>query len=508
VGEHRFEFSGRNLIVKLARISQALQRVLSWWIRFPVIALLLFAIFVDGAGYWYRIVNHYPLTGSVPGLPPNFSGWQIYVHKGLDLTGGSRLVLQMNDMPPGQNASQVQQTTINVINTRINKFGVSESTVQASGNNQIIVELPSVSAAQAQTAIGETARLVTTKWVPDSSVTGGPWPGYRPEITPLKSEMLNTANASLSPSGTGWVVNVTLNSEGTTIFGNLSTAAYNACSTSDCAQRHITEWLDLTQNDINNWNTQWPQLYKTRDQGGKLLTDPTMQQPITGGQFYIEGGSSAPFSADSARNLATLLSSGALPVTLSVLQSSNVDASLGAASIKSSLLAGLLGLSIVILFMIILYRLPGLLASVALIFYAGAVLMLFKVFAITVTLAGLAGFILSVGMAVDANVLIFERFKEEMRAGRTIAASVDAAVRRAWPAVRDSNTATLITSAVLYFMTSAGSPVKGFAITLMLGVLMSLISSIIVTHNLLAIVLNFGWARRSHLLLGVARGRS
>jgi protein-export membrane protein SecD len=155
--------------------------------------------------------------------------------------------------------------------------------------------------------------------------------------------------------------------------------------------------------------------------------------------------------------------------------------------------------------MVALYRLPGLLASVALLFYAGTVLMVFKVTAITLSLAGLAGFVLSVGMAVDANVLIFERFKEEMRAGRTIGAAVEAAVRRAWPAVRDSNTSTLITSAVLYFMGSG--TVKGFAITLMIGVLVSLISSIIVTHNLLAIVLNFGWTRRGPLI-GVARGRS
>jgi protein-export membrane protein SecD len=129
----------------------------------------------------------------------------------------------------------------------------------------------------------------------------------------------------------------------------------------------------------------------------------------------------------------------------------------------------------------------------------------FKAFAFTLTLAGTAGFILSVGMAVDANVLIFERFKEEMRAGRTIGAAVDAAVRRAWPAIRDSNTATLITSIILAFATTGS--VHGFAITLAIGVAISLISSIIVTHNLLAIVLNFGWSRTTGLL-GVARGRA
>jgi protein-export membrane protein SecD len=155
--------------------------------------------------------------------------------------------------------------------------------------------------------------------------------------------------------------------------------------------------------------------------------------------------------------------------------------------------------------MIAFYRVPGFLASLALVFYAGLLLALFKVIPVTLTLAGMAGAILSVGMAVDANVLIFERFKEEMRAGRTIAAAVDAAVRRAWPAIRDSNWSTGITSAILAFLGTG--PVRGFAVTLLLGVVVSMISSIIVTHNLLAIVLNFGALKRPGLM-GVVRGRT
>ncbi|HEY1456837.1 MAG TPA: MMPL family transporter, partial [Candidatus Dormibacteraeota bacterium] len=178
----------------------------------------------------------------------------------------------------------------------------------------------------------------------------------------------------------------------------------------------------------------------------------------------------------------------------------------GAQSVKLSLAAGLLGLSIVVLFMIVYYRIPGLLASLALLFYAGAVLAVFKVVPVTLTLAGITGFILSVGMAVDANVLIFERFKEEVRAGRTIGAAVDAAVRRAWPAIRDSNTSTFITCVILGFI--GPSQVKGFAVTLGIGVVASLISSIIVTHNLLAIVLTGGGLLRRPVLLGVDRARS
>jgi preprotein translocase subunit SecD len=173
--------------------------------------------------------------------------------------------------------------------------------------------------------------------------------------------------------------------------------------------------------------------------------------------------------------------------------------------VKLSLAAGLLGLAIVVIFMVIYYRVPGLLASLALLFYAGAVLAVFKVVPVTLTLAGITGFILSVGMAVDANVLIFERFKEEVRAGRTIVAAVDAAVRRAWPAIRDSNTSTFITCVILGFV--GPSQVKGFAITLGIGVVFSLISAIVVTHNLLAIVLTAGGMRKP-LLLGVDRVRN
>ncbi len=480
-----------------------MQLVLGWPVRIIVLSLLLFSLFVDGAGYVYRVVNHYPLSGPAPDLPPNFGGWQLYVHKGLDLAGGTDLQLQMSNFPPGQDRAAVQQRTIDVIQRRVNALGVSEPSVQARGNNhdRIDVQLAGVRSEQAQQVIGKTAQLVTTKWVKDPSATGGPYPGYKPQITNLRSDMLTTANASLDQNGTSWVVNFTYNSTGANIFGQLTTDAYNACPQSDCPERHITEWLDLTQADIDNWNQRASDVLKPYDQGGNLLTDPTIQTPITGGQGFIQGS----FSQQSAKDLATLLNSGALPVRLAVIQSTDVGASLGADSVKRSLAAGLLGLLIVIVFMIAFYRLPGALASVALICYAGAALAIFKVVPVTLTLAGMAGFILSVGMAVDANVLIFERFKEEMRAGRTIGAAVDAAVRRAWPAIRDSNISTLITSSILII--AGPLPVKGFAVTLAIGVAISMISSIVITHNLLAVVLNFGWARTTSVM-GVARGRA
>ena len=320
-------------------------------VRAIVVVLLIFSLFVDGAGYVYRVANHYPLTGPVPGLPPNFGDWQLYIHKGLDLSGGSDLQLQMTNFPAGQDRAQVQQRTIDVIQKRVNALGVSEPVVQPGGgrdHDRIGVQLAGVPASQAQQVIGQTARLVITKWVKDSSITKGPYPGYKPQITPMTSDMLTSATASINQNGAGWVVNFQFNSAGANTFGQLTTEAYNACPQTDCPEKHITDWLDLTQDDINQWNDRAQDLFKPFDQGGRLLTDPVILNPITGGQGYIEGN----FSQQSAKNLATLLNSGALPVQLSVIQSTDVGASLGAESVTRSLAAALLGLIIVVIFMI------------------------------------------------------------------------------------------------------------------------------------------------------------
>jgi preprotein translocase subunit SecD len=481
-----------------------LDLVLSWPVRIIVIALLAFSLVVDGAGYIYRFVNHLPMTGSVPGLPPNVLGRELFIHKGLDLAGGTQLTLQMTNLPQGQDPAAVQQRTIDILQKRINALGATEPIIQGAEGNRIEIQLPGVSAERAAKAIGQRDQLVITTWAKDASITNGPFPGYKPQMTKMTADMLTSASATLDPNGgTGWVVNFTYNSTGASIFSGLSTAAYNACPTTpgQCPESHITNWLDLSPDDVTNWNAKANDLYRPFDSGGKLLSDPYIQQPITGGTGFIQGN----FSQQSAKDLATSLNSGALPVGLDIIQSTDVGASLGQDSVIRSLAALFLGLSIVIIFMVGFYRLPGLLASLALLFYAGVVLAVFKFWPVTLTLAGTAGFILSVGMAVDANVLIFERFKEEMRAGRTVAAAVDAAVRRAWPAIRDSNIATLITSGIL-FLAATGS-VQGFALTLAIGVAVSMMSSIIVTHNLLAIVLNFGWARTTGVL-GVARGRA
>jgi preprotein translocase subunit SecD len=498
------------------------QLVLSWPVRLLVVAILMFALFIDGAGYIYRIVNHYPLTGSVPGLPPNFGGWQIYIHQGLDLSGGTHIDYQLTNFPPGQSRSDVQQRTIAVILKRVNALGVSEPEVRGAGNNndRITVDLAGVTAEQAQKTIGAITKLVYTKWVPDAKVSGGLQPQYKPQLTGLTGDDITSASAGLDPNGIGWVVNISFNQAGSDLFGKLTTANVNACpgdpntvSTANCPERHLTIWLDLTQNDINHWEDATyantvngnydPNCLATKGPEAtcpKYLVDANTISPILGGQAFISGN----FNQQSATDLATGINAGSLPVDLQVLGVTQIGSTLGAQSVKLSLAAGLLGLSIVVIFMIVYYRIPGLLASIALLFYAAAVLAVFKWVPVTLTLAGITGFILSVGMAVDANVLIFERFKEEVRSGRTIPAAVDAAVRRAWPAIRDSNTSTFMTCVILGFV---GPPaVQGFAITLGVGVLASLVSSIVVTHNLLAIVLNSNAFRRPGLL-GVDRAR-
>ncbi|MBO0744792.1 MAG: protein translocase subunit SecD, partial [Candidatus Dormibacteraeota bacterium] len=372
------------------------------------------------------------------------------------------------------------------------------------GDDKIDVQLAGVNAAQAQAQIGTTARLVLTTWVPDKSITAQPFPGYKPQIvSDFKASDLQSATAALNSSGSGWDVNIQFNQAGGNVFNRVSQQAYSVGQSQGQSdpQAFVAFWLDLTQQQIDDWNTVGPTAYGQYGQvhGGQLLTNAFVQQPSST-QTQITGN----FTSQSAKNLASLLNDGALPVTLTPISATDVGAQLGQESVNQSLLAGALGLVIVVIFMLALYRLPGLLASLALCCYAGLLLMVFKLLGVTVTLGGLTGFVLTVGMAVDANVLIFERLKEELRGGRTMAAAVERSVSRAWPAIRDSNTSTLITALILYAFNTGD--VQGFALTLALGVLASLISSIIITHNLLAIVLNLGWAR-TNSILGVPHGR-
>src|SRR5438094_10519209 len=164
-----------------------------------IIVVLIFSIGIDGAGYVYRLANHYQLTGNAPGLPPNYFGWQLYIHKGLDLAGGTHIDYQLTGFPPGQSRSAVQQRTIDVINKRVNALGVSEPEIRGAGSNndRITVDLAGVSADQAQKTIGAVSKLVYTKWVKDDKVQGGPQPGYKPALTGLTGDDISSATATI-----------------------------------------------------------------------------------------------------------------------------------------------------------------------------------------------------------------------------------------------------------------------------------------------------------------------
>jgi len=271
------------------------------------------------------------------------------------------------------------------------------------------------------------------------------------------SDLVESSIAVSKDTLGNYQISFSLNTAGAKVFSDFTTA-------------HVNEYLAIVLD-------------------GKIISDPIIQNAITSGSGVINGSN---FTYDSANNLAISLRYGSLPVAMKVAQSQAVGATLGQDSIRKSEIAGVIGLLLIILFMGIYYRLPGVLADVALIIYALTNFAFFKLFPVTLTLPGIAGFVLSIGVAVDANILIFERLKEELRAGRTLRQAIDLAWQRAWPSIRDSNISTLITCFILFLFGSGfgASLVKGFAINLALGVVISLFTAIVVTRTFLHIVLD------------------
>ena len=229
------------------------------------------------------------------------------------------------------------------------------------------------------------------------------------------------------------------------------------------------------------------------------------QQAITGGSAFIQG---PDFTFDRVRTIAISLESGRLPVPIEVIQERSVDATLGKDSLNKSLIAGMVGLGLVLLFMVIYYRLAGLVAASSLVIYAILLLSIFKLWPITLTLSGVAAFILSIGMAVDANILISERMKEELRAGRTLGAAITEGFNRAWTAIRDSNVSTMITCAILFWFGNqlGASIVQGFALTLFIGVLVSMFTAITVSRTFLRVMATTALAKRANLFVPIEGG--
>lgn len=373
---------------------------------------------------------------------------------GLDLAGGSRLVLE------AETTKTVPQITDDVMNTlqysienRVNKLGVSETIVQRIGDKRLMIEIPGETDLQkAKRLVGQTAQLEFKKPGPEDANGNRTWID-----TDLTGRDLTKASRTTDQMG-HWVVSLEFNSEGSKKFAELT--------------------KELTGQEMAIFFN------------GDLQSAPRVNEPIYGGHAQISGGGDTGFQPEEAQEMVDYLNAGALPVPAKIVEENTVGATLGADSIAKSKFAGLVGLGFVMLFMIFIYRAPGVIADIALIIYSLIIFALFKAIPVTLTLAGIAGFILSIGMAVDANILIFERLKEELRAGRNLFTAINSGFDRAWTSIRDSNITTIIACLILYYFGT--SVVKGFALTLAMGVMVSMFSAITITKNLMHLIFGTG----------------
>ncbi len=410
-------------------------------------SLLLFAfVYPQGTnrGIDWLKRHHVPVSFHVPNVP---------FRLGLDLLGGTHLVYQA-DLSKSDNKSDAMQGVRDVIERRVNYFGVAEPLVQISGGDRLIVELAGIKdVGQAISLIGATPFLEFKEARPDAqAIVDAQQKGQRLNEDPFVSTGLNgrhlkRASVTFGQQTYQPQVSLELTDEGAKLF---------AAITKKNLGKIVAIYLD-----------------------GAAISTPVVQSEITDGRAVISG----KFTPNEAKLLATRLNSGALPVPITLVSQQTIGASLGAESLSKSLKAGVYGLILVALFMILFYRLPGVVSVVALGVYVLIVLAIYKLIPVTLTLAGIAGFILSLGMAVDANVLIFARMREELHAGKTLHASMHEGFSRAWLSVRDSHVTTLIGAFVLYAFTT--SIVKGFALTLGIGVLTSLFTATVVTRMFL-----------------------
>ena len=371
---------------------------------------------------------------------------------GLDLVGGSRIVLEAQTTDTIAKITPDMMSRLQfAIENRVNALGVAETVVQQAGEKRLLVEIPNISdPAKAKEFLGETAELEFKKPL-DGQYGATGWAS-----TGLTGKDVRKALISTNPGGQ-WVVSLEFNDKGTKKFGKLT-------------QELVGKPMAIFFN-------------------GELQSAPVIQEPILGGHAQISGGDSG-FAYEEAKKMVDLLNAGALPVPAKIIEESLVGPTLGADSIQKSKTAGFVGIGLVMIFMLLYYRLPGAIADVALIIYSILVFAVFKIVPVTLTLAGIAGFILSIGMAVDANILIFERTKEELKAGRTLFTAINAGFDRAFTSIFDSNMTTIITCVILYFLGT--SIIKGFALTLIIGVLISMFTAITVTKNFMHLLFGAG----------------
>ena len=395
--------------------------------------------------------------------------WRLVETKlGLDLEGGLRVEYQALPKDGKSPTAESMGVIKDIIERRVNTTGVSEPVVVVQGADRVVIELPGVSNVDSvRHLVGQTGQLdfvpLGTTQVSDGQEL------KREDYPPLFSGDQITSASVGQDQNNRLAVNFQLKNDGANSGGQLF-AKYTS--------EHVGEYFAITLDE-------------------KVISAPVIQGPIPNGQGQITGGGLGGFPANEANELVTVLKFGSLPFPIAELSSEQISATLGEQFLNQSLLAGFLGIALVITFMLIYYRLPGVVAAFALIYYTLVVLAIFRLVPVTLTLAGIAGFVLSVGMAVDANILIFERMKEELRVGKSLPAAVEAGFNRAWNSILDSNVSSLITATILYAFGS--SVIRGFALVLIIGVLTSMFSAIVVTRSIMRVVVRRDWARKAGL---------
>jgi len=395
---------------------------------------------------------------------------------GLDLRGGLQVLLEA-DLPEDADVdAESMETARTIMENRTNALGVSENVLQLAGERRIVGEFPGLeSTDQVLGVIQQTGLLEFV----DTGDIG------MPEGTILQTDFA-TGSESAAPPGEEGV-------EEPVVYHTIMTGKdlRQVAVGQDQLGQYIIQF-ELTQEGAQIFAEHTAAnvgRYLTIVLDKEVISSPVINSEIPDGQGIIQGN----FTSESANDLVKLLRYGSLPVPLKVVETRIIGPTLGEDSLQSSLMAGLIGFTIVILFMGIYYRLPGITADVSILMYAAIIFAIFKAIGVTLTLPGIAGFMLSTGSALDANILVFERLKEELRGGKTLRQAFDQAWSRAWPSIRDSNIAALITAGILYWFgsTFGATIVKGFSLTLAIGIGISLFSSLYITRTLLALALDW-----------------
>ncbi len=464
-----------------------------------IVLLAVFSLYVDLSS---KISIPNPFK---PGTPLIYR--EVPIRLGLDLRGGLQAVLQA-DMDCAKVNPADLQVTRQILERRANALGVSEITMQIAGNCRIVAEFPGVeNPEQVIASLQQTGRLefvdMGTTPVPEGTLIqtdfgqeGSTTPSEQATPSPSTPtpEATNPPAATPSPEATPGSSSETTPAPENKVYHTVLTGAALDPARIVVRQDQVGKFMiefalkpEAKQIFADYTSTHIGQVLAIV-LDGRVISTPVIQSAITEGSGVITGN----FTEESANALAIQLRYGALPIPVKIVQTQTIGPTLGEESVRRSINAGVIGILTVILFMALYYRLPGLLADLALLLYTAISLMLFKMIPVVLTLPGIAGFILSIGMAVDANILIFERLKEELRKGHGLRQAIDLGWSRAWPSIRDSNISTLITCAILFTFgnTFGASIVKGFSVTLALGVMVSLFTAIIVTRTFLHLVLD------------------